>query len=118
MLSRRSMHARNLDPARSLPWRSWYNLQRWRTRAKHQLQVEPLCALCKEQGRIVPATIADHHPPHRGNYNKFILGPLRSLCRECHQGAWAIDRKGYSSAVGDDGFLLDPKHPFNRGMHT
>jgi hypothetical protein len=48
-------------------------------RAKHQLQIKPLCALCEEQGRVVPATIADHHPTHKGDYNAFVLGPLRSL---------------------------------------
>jgi 5-methylcytosine-specific restriction enzyme A len=73
-----------------------------------------LCALCKEQGRVTPATIADHHPPHKGDYNAFMLGPLRSLCRDCHQGAWAIDKRGYSSNVGDDGMPVDVNHPFNR----
>jgi hypothetical protein len=32
-----------------------------------------------EQGRITPATVADHHPPHDGDWNKFVLGELRSL---------------------------------------
>jgi hypothetical protein len=31
--------------------------------------------LCSRQGRITPATIADHHPPHKGDWNKFRLGP-------------------------------------------
>jgi 5-methylcytosine-specific restriction enzyme A len=108
------MHARNLDPARTLHWRDWYSLQSWRRRAKHQLSIEPLCSMCKEQGRVTPATIADHHPRHGGDYNKFVLGPLRSLCADCHNGVWAVDRKGYSSAIGDDGYPLDPAHPFNR----
>ena len=108
------MHPRNLAPAQSLPWRSWYSLQRWRVRAKHQLAIAPLCCLCEEQDRITPATIADHHPPHKGDYNKFLLGPIRSLCRDCHQGAWAVDKRGYGDAVGNDGMPLDPKHPFNK----
>jgi 5-methylcytosine-specific restriction protein A len=107
------MHARNLDPARTLHWRAWYSLQSWRRRAKHQLANSPLCAMCLEAGRLTPATIADHHPPHKGNYNAFVLGPLRSLCRDCHQGVWAIDKRGYSHAIGDDGYPLDPAHPFN-----
>jgi 5-methylcytosine-specific restriction enzyme A len=107
------MHPRNLDPARTLHWRSWYNLQSWRARAKHQLQIAPLCALCEAEGRITPATIADHHPPHKGDYNAFRLGPLRSLCKPCHDGLSGFAHKGYSSAVGDDGFPIDPRHPFN-----
>jgi 5-methylcytosine-specific restriction enzyme A len=97
----------------SQPWRTWYSLQRWRARAKHQLSIEPLCALCLAQNRITPATIADHHPPHKGDWNKFRLGPLQSLCHDCHKGKWASDRHGYSSAIGDDGFPIDPRHPFN-----
>jgi hypothetical protein len=31
-----------------------------------------------EQGRITPATVADHHPPHDGDWNKFVLDELRS----------------------------------------
>ena len=52
------MTARNLSPAQTLPWRSWYSLQSWRRRAKHQLATAPLCALCGEQGRT-PA-LGDH----------------------------------------------------------
>ena len=107
------MHARNRNPAETLHWRDWYSLRSWRRRAQHQLQTKPLCALCEEQGRIVPATIADHHPPHKGDYNAFVLGPLRSLCRDCHQGVWAIDKRGYSLAVDDNGYPVDEKHPFN-----
>lgn len=106
------MTARNLAPAQTLPWRSWYSLQRWRTRAKHQLRIAPLCAACEKQGRITPATIADHHPPHGGDYNEFILGPLQSLCADCHKGKWAQDKRGYSLDIGVDGYPLDSKHPF------
>lgn len=106
------MPARLADPAQSRPWRSWYSLQ-WRKRAKHQLQIEPLCALCLERNHVTPATIADHNPPHKGDWNAFRLGPLRSLCRDCHNRQWAIDARGYSCAIADDGLPVDPKHPFN-----
>ena len=108
------MPARNLAPARTLPWRSWYSLQSWRRRAHHQLRLELLCALCAEQGRVTPATIADHHPPHKGDYNAFILGPLRSLCRDCHNRQWAVDARGYCSDIDEKGFPTDPRHPFNQ----
>jgi 5-methylcytosine-specific restriction endonuclease McrA len=108
------MPTRIANPAQSLPWRSWYSLQRWRKRAHRQLRIEPLCALCLGRDRITSATIADHNPPHKGDWNAFRLGPLRSLCRDCHQGQWAVDKRGYRDDVGDDGFPIDANHPFNR----
>jgi 5-methylcytosine-specific restriction protein A len=109
------MPAPAANPAETLPWRSWYSLQRWRRRAKHQLQLEPLCALCLKAGRTTPATIADHDPPHEGDWNAFRLGRLQSLCAACHAGKWAEDARGYSSAIGDDGYPVDQRHPFYRG---
>jgi 5-methylcytosine-specific restriction protein A len=102
------------DPAQTHHWREWYGLQRWKKRAHHQLRTEPLCAQCLAQGRVTPATIADHNPPHQGVWNDFRLGPLQSLCADCHKRKWADDRHGYHSDIGDDGFPLDPRHPFNR----
>jgi 5-methylcytosine-specific restriction enzyme A len=108
-----TMRARNAAPGQTLHWRDWYSLQSWRRRAKHQLTLEPFCTLCEARCRLTPATIADHHPTHGGDYNAFVLGPLRSLCRDCHQGQWAADQRGYRTDIGADGFPLDPKHPFN-----
>lgn len=107
------MPAPAVDPARTLPWRSWYSLQLWRRLARHQLREHPLCASCLSKGLIVPATIADHDPPHKGDWNKFRLGHLQSLCRDCHAPKWADDAKGYSRAVDESGFPVDPRHPFN-----
>jgi 5-methylcytosine-specific restriction enzyme A len=89
-------------------------MQRWRVRAKHQLQVQPLCCLCEAKDKITPATVADHFPPHKGDYNAFLRGPIRSLCKACHDALSGFVHKPYSSAVGPDGFPLDPLHPFNR----
>jgi 5-methylcytosine-specific restriction enzyme A len=95
--------------------RSWYSLQRWRARAKHQLHVEPLCCLCRPAGKLTPATVADHFPAHKGDYNLFLRGPIRSLCKPCHDGLQpAFKHKGYSSEIGPDGFPGDANHPFNR----
>jgi 5-methylcytosine-specific restriction enzyme A len=102
------------ENAQDRPWRTWYTLQRWRRRAKHQLTIEPLCAECLKTGRVTAATIADHNPPHKGDWTKFRLGPLQSLCADHHNRKWADDRHGYTTTIGDDGFPLDPKHPFNR----
>jgi 5-methylcytosine-specific restriction endonuclease McrA len=90
-------------------------LQRWRRLAKHQLAIEPLCRSCKEQGRITPAAVADHIVDHKGDWNRFILGELQSLCASCHAQKNGVVERGYSTATGVDGLPIDPRHPFNVG---
>ena len=96
------------------PRRVWYGTQIWKNRRAHQLQTHPLCCLCEAKGRVTGATIADHFPPHGGDYNAFVMGPLRSLCKPCHDALSGIVHKGYSSEIGVDGYPIDSAHPFYR----
>lgn len=57
----------------------------WRKRREAQLRTEPLCRYCAQEGRVTPATVADHVTPHRGDAALFA-GPLQSLCEACHGG--------------------------------
>jgi 5-methylcytosine-specific restriction enzyme A len=85
---------------------------RWKNRARHQLAIHPLCRYCMERGIVTPATIADHVEPHRGDINKFWLGELQSLCKNCHDsGKKAEEQRGYRIDIGADGWPLDPNHP-------
>jgi 5-methylcytosine-specific restriction protein A len=96
-------------------WRAWYQLQRWRRRAQHQLQMQPLCETCRKRGVVTVAVLADHVDPHSGDEIKFWLGELQSLCASCHQGTKSFEeRHGFSRDVGLDGAPLDPRHPANR----
>ena len=88
------MPARLADPAQSRPWRQWYSLQRSRKRAKHQLTIEPLCALCLERNQLTPGTVADHHPAHKGDWNAFQLGPAALAVRGLPQPAMGDRREG------------------------
>jgi len=94
-------------------WRNWYSHRVHRARRDHQLKVQPLCEFCLKQGKHTPATIAGHIEPHGGDINKFLRGPLRSLSLGCHNKKWSEDRRGFSSAVGLDGYPIDPRHPHN-----
>ena len=109
------MTARLSNPAAAKdPRRTWYGLALWKTRRAYQLRIEPLCCLCEAEGRITGATIADHFPPHDGDYNAFVLGPLRSLCAACHDQLQGFQHRGYSLEIGLDGYPIDERHPFNR----
>jgi hypothetical protein len=109
------MPRRALDPATTLPPRSWYSLQRWRRRAKRQLRAEPVCAMCLARGLVTAATVADHIVDHKGNWPEFLSGKLQSLCASCHAQKDGVTARGYSDAVGPDGCPSDPAHPWNRG---
>ena len=101
---------------RPTKWGKWYSTERWARIRRHQLREHPLCALCLERGVVEPATICDHIEPHRGDVNKFWLGPFQSLCKPCHDSAKRyVELRGYCSDIGADGWPVDPHHPvYNR----
>lgn len=91
-----------------------YNSSRWIKRRKRQLNENPLCALCLKQGLVTPANVADHIDPHRGDHDAFFHGELQSLCEIHHNAAKQSEElKGFSSAIGLDGWPIDSRHPSN-----
>lgn len=106
---------RNAKRYAEKPWRKWYQLKAWRDRRRVQLAAHPLCERCLSEAKIVPATVANHMQPHRGDWNLFISGPLQSLCAPCHdKDVQEIESKGFSTAVAEDGWPSDGSHPANR----
>jgi len=73
--------------------------------------------MCKARGDAsVPATVADHIVPHRGNERAFWFGALQSLCKTCHDKAKRhLEKKGFDRTIGIDGLPIDPNHPFYTG---
>jgi hypothetical protein len=64
--------------------KNWYDLAIWRKSIRPaQLRAQPWCEWHLARGEVVLATIVDHVEPHRGDWNKFVMGPLQSLCEEC-----------------------------------
>lgn len=95
-------------------WAHLYATARWRQRRAEQLDREPTCRLCRDlRGKSVPATVADHLQPHRGDPVLFE-GPLQSLCAQCHSG-WKQQQETAGRMRGCDanGRPLDPSHPWN-----
>jgi 5-methylcytosine-specific restriction enzyme A len=106
---------RNHRSAEAIEYRRWYKTARWQGRRIRQLQREPLCEMCKAKGLIVEANTVDHKIPHRGDGNLFWYGELQSLCKPHHdRDAQVKDILGYYPEVGEDGYPVDPRHPFNR----
>jgi predicted kinase len=96
-------------------YEKWYHTKRWERKSKLQLKQFPLCVYCQKTGQIVPATVADHIEPHKGDYQKFWFGELQSLCWSHHSSAKAKEEYyGYKRDIGADGWPIDPRHPANR----
>ena len=58
---------------------------RWQMVRKQFLVNHPLCALCEQSGKLMPATVVDHVLPHRGD--KALFWDERNwqpLCKKCH----------------------------------
>ncbi|MGB3643075.1 MAG: hypothetical protein WBG88_09210 [Mesorhizobium sp.] len=56
----------------------------WQATRERQLTAEPLCRMCREVGRLIPATVCDHIERHGGEPVRFWCGPFQSLCASCH----------------------------------
>lgn len=86
----------------------------WQKRRARQLEDEPLCVFCLAMGRVVPATVADHIVPHRGDPERFE-GPLQSLCAPCHSSRkQQIERTGTFRGCDEHGLPLDANHEWRR----
>jgi 5-methylcytosine-specific restriction protein A len=93
-------------------WDAWYSSRRWARIRRHQLLEQPFCGYCLERGIVTAAEICDHVEPHRGDVNKFWLGPFQSLCKPCHDSTKRlVERRGFRPDVGVDGWPVDPHHP-------
>ena len=63
---------------------------RWRRVRAAFLAQHPLCAACRAQGRVVPATVVDHIVPHRGDQTLFWdEANWAALCKPCHDSKTA-----------------------------
>jgi 5-methylcytosine-specific restriction protein A len=67
----------------------------WRRARSRFLAAHPVCASCRDKGRLEPATVVDHVVPHRGDpalfWNEVNWAPC---CKRCHdrktarEGRW------------------------------
>lgn len=84
---------------------AWYSSRRWKAKRARQLHAHPLCAMCRAEGKAVPATIADHDKPHRGDPDLFWDGELVSLCKPHHDSDKKLIEAGKTlRTFGTDGW--------------
>jgi len=103
---------RNQRSAAAKQYRDLYKTDAWRRLRLAHLSKEPLCRMCADEGRTVAATIVDHVNRHFSDWTMFFGGELQSLCKQHHDSKkQSIERRGYDTSIGADGWPTDPKHP-------
>lgn len=99
-------------------YRALYNTARWKHRRAAFIAEHPLCEPCSKMGRVTATTVVNHRKPHKGDETLFWdEGNWQPMCKPCHDGpTQSRERTGrdYDTAIGADGFPVDPNHPANR----
>ena len=90
-------------------WQHLYETTRWRKLRLIHLGASPLCRMCADQGRIVPARVVDHIKPHRGDETLFWdSSNLQSLCAPCHDTHKQRQENGKATPpIGLDGWPVE-----------
>jgi 5-methylcytosine-specific restriction enzyme A len=97
-------------------YRRLYATGRWKTLRAAYLAANPWCAFCAQRGDRIRATVVDHRDRHGGDEAKFWAGPFDGLCDVCHSSAkQRAERRGFSCAIGADGWPISSDHPANSG---
>ncbi len=92
-----------------------YSTARWQRLRRAQLQREPLCRMCEQQGKTTAATVADHIERHNGDPDKFFNGALQSLCKTHHDSTKQRQEKsGRVQGCDALGIPLDGAHHWRK----
>ena len=77
--------------------KGWYNTREWKELRKLALSLNPLCELCKKEGRLTPAKEVNHIIPAEKDKSKFFdLDNLQPLCSYHHRVVTRRDNSKYS----------------------
>lgn len=88
-----------------------YN-SRWAKARKSYLLSNPLCVMCKQDGRLTAATVVDHITPHKGDQVLFWdKGNWQALCKLHHDSyKQRLELNGQAGGCDENGMPTDPAH--------
>ena len=104
-------------------YRKLYQTKQWRILREQALLRDLFmcqhkgCKSSLKRGRSGPRSAVGHHlKPHKGDLELFFdLNNLASVCWACHSGdIQSIESRGFDTAIGDDGWPIDPDHVANK----
>jgi 5-methylcytosine-specific restriction endonuclease McrA len=78
---------------------------KWRNSREVFLTNNPLCVMCKAEGRVTAATVVDHIVPHAGDLKLFWKrSNWQPLCKWHHDSVkQRMERGTFPPSVGTDG---------------
>ncbi len=105
-MGKAAMNKPSWDIDRSKTSDRGYGWQWQKARRVHLMQ-QPLCVMCKAEGRVTAATVVDHITPHKGDDTLFWdTNNWQSLCATHHsRDKQVIERGGtLKPRIGLDGW--------------
>lgn len=100
-----NFYARPREPRPSARERGYTG--RWEKARATYLAHNPLCVMCKRDGKVVPATVVDHIKPHKGDQALFWdTTNWQPLCKPHHDRDKQREERGRFQAVGEDGWPI------------
>lgn len=99
---------RDARSERAAEYRRLYKTARWQRLREAKLSQDPLCEWCLEREIVEPATEVHHTDGgHKGDADKFWLGPFVSTCKPCHASRGQLEDSGKTVVrFGADGWPL------------
>jgi 5-methylcytosine-specific restriction protein A len=95
---RERQKAYNSTPDRQAD-QKFYKGKRWlAVRAAH-LEYEPLCRMCRKDGKLAAATHVDHIIPRDRGGAEYDDANLQSLCMPCHSAKTRRDEKAGAGQI-------------------
>lgn len=84
---------------------------RWKKARAAYLLKHPLCRMCRDTGKVVPATVVDHIKPHRGDMALFWdSSNWQPLCKWHHDSVKQRMERGGLGACDENGMPISPGH--------
>src|SRR5262245_51674374 len=85
--------------------KSMYQTKWWKAVTKKWKEMNPICSMCKRNGKATPVDVVDHKIPHRGNPVLFFnWGNLQSLCYFHHNSIKAHHERQAKLQTSNDGW--------------
>ena len=86
--------------------------RQWQKARKNFLTENPLCAMCREQGRLTAATVVNHNPPHGFDPERFWdVSTWQPLCQPHHDSTQQrYEKTGRMPGCDANGAPTDPRH--------